>query len=208
MTRDAIRQTAAERFFRQGYEATTVREIADALDIRAASIYYHYPDKQQILFELIDSTMTLLTDGVRAAVATEPRPADQLVAVVVHHVALHALRPLEATLGETELRSLTGERLDLAVAHRDAYEAILLGVLLRGAEAGELAAPDPKLAAYAVIAMCTNVGIWYRPDGRLTLTEVAAAYATMAARLVGAAPPEPALVDRALAQAVTAYTFR
>jgi AcrR family transcriptional regulator len=207
MTRGAIRQAAAERFFRQGYEATTVREIADALDIRAASIYYHYPDKQQILFELIDSTMTLLTDGVRRAVAAEPRPSDQLVAVVVHHVALHALRPLEATLGETELRSLTGERLDLAVAHRDAYEAILLGVLQRGAAAGELAAPDPKLASYAVIAMCTNVGIWFRPDGRLTLTEVASAYATMAARLVGAAPPDPALVDRALAQAVAAYTF-
>jgi len=50
MTRGAIRQAAAERFFHQGYEATTVREIADALDIRAESIYYHYPDKQQILF--------------------------------------------------------------------------------------------------------------------------------------------------------------
>ncbi len=73
MTRGAIRQVAAERFFHQGYEATTVREIADDLDIRAASIYYHYPDKQQILFELIDSTMTLLTDGVRTAVAARGR---------------------------------------------------------------------------------------------------------------------------------------
>jgi TetR/AcrR family transcriptional regulator, cholesterol catabolism regulator len=207
MTRGAIRQAAAERFFSQGYEATTVREIADALDIRAASIYYHYPDKQQILFELIDSTMTLLTDGVRAAVAAEAAPADQLVALVVHHVALHALRPLEATLGETELRSLTGERLELAVAHRDAYESILSGVLERGVAVRAIAVPDAKLATYAVIAMCTNVGIWYRPDGRLRLTEVAAAYATMAARLVGAAPPDPALVDRALAQAVAAYTI-
>ena len=205
MTRGAIRQVAAERFFHQGYEATTVREIADDLDIRAASIYYHYPDKQQILFELIDSTMTLLTDGVRAAVAAEADAADQLVALVVHHVALHALRPLEATLGETELRSLTGERLDLAVAHRDAYEAIVVGVLRRGATTGALVAPDPKLAAYAVISMCTNVGIWFRPDGRLTLNEVAHAYATMAARLVGAAPPDPALVDRTLVQAAGAY---
>jgi AcrR family transcriptional regulator len=206
VTRGAIRQVAAERFFHQGYEATTVREIADDLDIRAASIYYHYPDKQQILFELIDSTMTLLADGVQAAVAAEDGAADQLQALVVHHVALHALRPLEATLGETELRSLTGERLELAVAHRDAYEAILVGLLERGAAAGALVAPDPKLAAYAVISMCTNVGIWFRPDGRLTLNEVARAYATMAARLVGAAPPDPALVDRTLVQAVAAYS--
>ena len=207
MTRGAIRQAAAERFFHQGYEATTVREIADALDIRAASIYYHYPDKQQILFELIDSTMTLLTDGVRAAVAAEPAPADQLVAVVVHHVVLHALRPLEATLGETELRSLTGERLELAVAQ----SRRLRGDRARRARARHRrpggGGADPKLAAYAVIAMCTNVGIWYRPDGRLSLPEVAGAYATMAARLVGAAPPDPALVGRALQQAAAAYTI-
>jgi AcrR family transcriptional regulator len=207
VTRGAIRRAAADRFFQQGYESTTVREIADALDIRAASIYYHYPDKQQILFELIDSTMTLLADGVREAVALQPDPAARLAAVVVHHVALHALRPREATLGETELRSLTGERLQLAVARRDAYEAIVVGVLDEGVRTGAFEPLDPKLTAFAVISMCTNVGIWYRPDGRLTLSEVARSYAAMATRLAGAAPVGPALVDRALAQAVAAYTF-
>jgi hypothetical protein len=128
-------------------------------------------------------------------------------AVVVHHVVLHALRPLEATLGETELRSLTGDRLDLAVAKRDAYEAIIVGVLADGVHRGAFAPLDPKLTAFAVISMCTNVGIWYRPDGRLTLSEVAHAYATMATRLAGAPPADPALVDRALAQAVAAYTI-
>jgi len=207
MTRSAIRQAAADRFFEQGYESTTVREIADALDIRAASIYYHYPDKQQILFELIDSAMTLLADGVRQAVADHGAPADRLAAVVVHHVALHALRPREATLGETELRSLTGERLELAVAKRDAYEAIVVGVLADGVRAGVFEPLDPKLTAFAVISMCTNVGIWYRPDGRLTLSEVARSYATMATRLAGAPPADPALVDRVLAHAVAAYSI-
>ena len=143
MTRSAIRQAAAERFFHQGYESTTVREIADALDIRAASIYYHYPDKQQILFELIDSAMTLLADGVRAAVAAHAAPADQLAAVVVHHVVLHALRPLEATLGETELRSLTGERLELAVPARR-LRGDRLGVLERGIAARRVRAARPE----------------------------------------------------------------
>lgn len=206
MMRSAIRQAAAERFFEQGYEATTVREIADDLDIRAASLYYHYPDKQQILFELIDSTMTLLTDGVRTALAGRTAPAEQLAAIAVHHVVLHALRPREATLGETELRSLTGERLEQALAHRDAYEALVVAVLRDGAATGDFGPVDPKLTAFAVISMCTNVGIWFRPDGRLTLSEVAAAYAAMATRLAGAPPVDPAVVDAALAQAVAAYT--
>ncbi len=208
MTRGAIRQAAAERFFEQGYESTTVREIADALDIRAASIYYHYPDKQQILFELIDSAMTLLADGVRQAVAGHDAPADRLAAIVVHHVALHALRPREATLGETELRSLTGERLEL----RGGQARRVRGDRGRRARrrrphAACSSRSIAKLTAFAVISMCTNVGIWYRPDGRLTLPEVARSYATMATRLAGAPPADPALVDRVLAGAVAAYSI-
>ena len=199
MTRGAIRQAAAERFFHQGYESTTVREIADALDIRAASIYYHYPDKQQILFELIDSAMTLLADGVRAAVAADDAPADQPDRR--RRPPRRAPRPAPP---RGDARRDGAAQPDRRAARprgrpkRDAYEAIVLGVLERGIAAGTWRALDPKLAAYAVISMCTNVGIWYRPDGRLTLPEVAGAYATMAARLVGAAPPDPALVDRVL----------
>src|SRR5262249_38970236 len=52
-TRDEILRVAAELFFAGGYEATTVREIAKELEIKSASIYYHFPDKEQILFEVV-----------------------------------------------------------------------------------------------------------------------------------------------------------
>ncbi len=206
MTRGAIRAAAADRFFVQGFEATTVREIAGDLDIRAASIYHHYADKQQILYDLVSSTMTLLETGVGEAVRAETDPSSRLTAFVVHHVALHALRPREATLGETELRSLAGERRDGVIALRDAYEALLRDVLADGAAAGVFVLDDPVLARFAIVAMCTNVGIWYRPDGRLDLSEVAARYAAMAHRVAGAAPPDPAVIGRHLRLAVTRYT--
>ena len=82
-----------------------------------------------------------------------------------------------------------------------------MGVLRDGVRAGVFEPLDPKLTAFAVISMCTNVGIWYRPDGRLTLSEVARSYATMATRLAGAPPADPALVDRVLSHAVAAYTI-
>jgi AcrR family transcriptional regulator len=205
MTRAAIRQAAADRFFRQGYEATTVREIADALDIRAASIYYHYPDKQEILFELISSTMELLTRGVEEAIAGEPDPQARLAAIVTHHVVLHAVRPREATLGETELRSLTGERLERVLAMRDAYEQLVRDTLAAGAASGAFRLADPTLTAFAVISMCTNVGIWYRPAGRLALSEVAGTYVAFAMRLAGAAPISEQRVAGMLGAAAAAY---
>ena len=86
-------------FFERGYEATTMREIARALDIKVASLYYHFPDKEQILFELIDSVVGQLTLGLEEVTGREKNHEAQLAAVVVNHVVLHALRPRESTLG-------------------------------------------------------------------------------------------------------------
>ena len=93
--RAQARSLAAEMFFERGYESTTMREIARALDIKVASLYYHFPDKEQILFELIDSVMGQLSAGLQDVIRGEKDPDVQLAAVVVNHVVLHALRPRE-----------------------------------------------------------------------------------------------------------------
>jgi AcrR family transcriptional regulator len=180
-----VQRAAAELFFAKGYEATTTREIALALGIKSSSIYYHWKNKQAILFDLVRSTMEQLVAGVQSVLDIEPRPDRRLAGLVVHHVVLHALRPKEATLGETELRSLTGTRLRTALRMRDDYETLVLSVLEEGAQAGLFDILDPKLTVYSIISQCTNVGIWYHEGGRLGLDEVAAVYANLALRTAG-----------------------
>jgi AcrR family transcriptional regulator len=181
-----LQRVAAELFFAKGYEATTVREIARALGIKSASIYYHWENKETILFDLIRSTMEQLVAGVRSVLDAESDPGRRLAGVAVHHVVLHALRPKEAVLGDTELRSLTQPRLGDALRMRDDYESLVCAVLEGGAHSGLFDVLDVKLTAYSIIAQCTNVGIWYRADGRLGLDEVAAIYANFALRTAGA----------------------
>jgi AcrR family transcriptional regulator len=199
-----VQLAAADLFFTRGYEATTVREIAGALGIKSASIYYHWQNKEEILFDLISSAMEQLTAGVRTVLDAEGSADRRLAGCVVHHVVIHALRPKETTLGETELRSLTGERRDQVLAMRDAYESLVLGVVEEGARGGLFRALDAKLSTYAVISQCTNVGIWYRADGRLGLDEIAGIYANLALRLVDGPAIEPATVSR-LAGAARAF---
>jgi AcrR family transcriptional regulator len=196
-----LQLAAAELFFAKGYEATTIREIAKALGMKSASIYYHWENKEEILFDVIRSTMEQLAAGVRSVLADEPRADRQLAGVVVHHVVIHALRPKEATLGETELRSLTGTRRGEIQRMRDDYERLVLGVLEQGTRDGLFEALDAKLSVYALISQCTNVGIWYREDGRLGLDEIAAVYANLGLRLVGGEPVDEREVARLAASA-------
>src|ERR1700689_1376129 len=93
--RGKILQLAAEMFFERGYEATTMREVAGAIQIESASLYYFFPNKEQILFELIESVMRQLIGGARHLIAHERTPEHRLAGLVVNHVVLPAPRPKE-----------------------------------------------------------------------------------------------------------------
>jgi AcrR family transcriptional regulator len=202
--REQIRGLAAEMFFERGYESTSIRELAAALDIKAASLYYHFPDKEQILFELVGSVLEQLLDGARALVKRQQSPGLQLAALVVNHVVLHALRPKETTLGDSELRSLTGERLEVNIRIRDTYERLVVDVLERGLQDGAFDIIDVRLTAYAIIAQSSHVGTWYDPNGRLSLEQVTKVHVELALRMVAAAPV-PATDIRRLVREVRAH---
>jgi AcrR family transcriptional regulator len=184
--RTQIRRLAAEMFFERGYEATTMRELAAAIDIKTASLYYFFPNKEQILFDLIESVVKQLVLGARHLVDNERTHEQRLASLVVNHVVLHAMRPKESTLGDSELRSLTQKHLRANVRHRDEYERLVVEVLEGGAADSTFSLIDTKLTAYAIIAHSSHVGTWYRPGGRLTVGAVAEAYVDLALRMVDA----------------------
>jgi hypothetical protein len=85
-----------------------------------------------------------------------------------------------------ELRSLSRERLSAILRLRSTYEKELRRILRDGAEDGTFAVEEPALTAMAIIQMITGVIVWFRPDERLSVEEVAETYLGMTLRLVGA----------------------
>lgn len=79
--RDEILDAAARLFAQSGYAATSTRQIAEAVGMRQASLYYHFDSKERILAELLEATVR---PSLTFAEAVETA-ADQPLA------ALHAL---------------------------------------------------------------------------------------------------------------------
>lgn len=71
-TRERVLLEAARLFRHHGYAATTLREVADASGIKAGSIYYHFESKEQILGEVLDKGIQVVTDAVHARVNALP----------------------------------------------------------------------------------------------------------------------------------------
>ncbi|MEH1125497.1 TetR/AcrR family transcriptional regulator [Micromonospora sp. CPCC 206061] len=70
-TKARIRAVAVELFTAQGFEQTSLREIADRVGMTKASLYYHYPSKQALLLSLVEP---LVDDWRRSVEVAETLP--------------------------------------------------------------------------------------------------------------------------------------
>lgn len=189
-TERAIREAAIRLIERRGYAATSLRDLADAVGLQAGSLYNHFASKEALLFELLTSVMRDLLAELDARLAGLEDPVAQLEAFVALHLEFHTRRRSEVFIGNMELRSLSPRRRRQVVALRDRYEGRLRAIIAQGDAMGRFRAPDPALAASALIAMLTGPASWWRPTGRLSAAELARRYRSFALAVVGAAPSE------------------
>ncbi|RJS92923.1 TetR/AcrR family transcriptional regulator [Salinisphaera sp. Q1T1-3] len=181
-----IRQAAKKLFFTQGYDATTLRQIAFEAGFKVGSLYNHIDSKEDLLLQIMGSVIDDLNERVREAVAAaEGDTIERLRAGLAAHLAFHAERAQEVFIGNTELKSLSEEARSSITQKRLEYESYL-GDLIETADAAGLADTiDTKLHVYSFIAQATHIASWYRPDGRLSLEEIVEIYTRFALREIG-----------------------
>lgn len=186
VTATRIRDMAAELFSAKGYHATSMREIAAAVGIRASSVYAHFKAKEDILYEIAAGTMMEMLAGARTACAGAATTEDELARMVAFHVRFSAEHRVRAKVADDELRGLGAERYADALRIRDEYEGLFRAVLQRGREWRGWNVPDVSIVTFAIGTMASGVDVWYREHGRLAPAEIAEMYAALALRMVGA----------------------
>ncbi len=178
-------RAAALRLFAQGgYAAVSMRAIAAEVGVQAGALYNYTPDKQTLLFDLMESHMTDLLAAVPDGDGIDPQA--RLHDFVGFHIRFHHARPDAVFIAYMELRNLTEENFARVEALRRHYEDGLERILRDGVAAGVFAVRDTKIATLAIIAMLTGVNTWFRSGGRLSLDEVTAQYQDMVRKAVGA----------------------
>jgi AcrR family transcriptional regulator len=183
VTGPLIRTHARRLFARQGFAAVSMRQIASAVGVQAGALYAYTPDKQALLFDLLEAHMQELLG------AWTDVPGDPL-ARLEHFVRFHIDTSLDHAdavfLSYMELRNLTPDNFARIAALRGEYEAALESILRDGVAAGVMRIDDPRLATMALIAMLTGVTNWYREGGRLDRRRIGDIYWGLARGAVGA----------------------
>lgn len=189
-TGDRVRAAATEVFFKKGFHAATMRQVAEESGIESATIYYHFRNKQALLYDIMRQTILDLTEIVEAKLDGCQGPIERVKQITATHVTFHCERRAEAAIADVEIDSLDPEYRVEIVSLRDAYEQLLRDEVQAGAEAGLFNTPDQQVVTRAILAMATGIVIWYRPGGRLSLEDLSRQYADLAVRMLTPAPSE------------------
>ena len=154
-----------------GYEATTVRQIADEVNILAGSLYYHFASKEEMYVAVQDASVSKIFNAVEAAIARVEDPWARLEAAAVGH--------LEALLDRSGFRvlvtpifppGLAPAVLEKLVAQRDQFERMIMPVIAALALPASI---DRYIFQKHYLGAINWVGIWYDPAGPLKPAEIA-----------------------------------
>ncbi len=165
---------AAAKLFRdKGYEKTTMRDLAQAVGILSGSIFHHFKNKEEILFEVMRQTILLNTGRLAAALRPEYSPRQCLLALIKQE-----LQFINGETGEAmavlvfEWRSLSEAGQVQILALREAYEAIWLEVIEANRRAGHI-----RIEAFLFRRFLTGTVSWtlnwYQNDKDLSLDALA-----------------------------------
>jgi AcrR family transcriptional regulator len=169
--RERILQAARRRFAAAGFEATTVRQIADDVGMLAGSLYYHFANKEEMLHETLRDVVSRLRDGAEQIRQRDGDPETRLVSLIffdveertTHHEAHAILHHERAYLRQNP------ELAYIVTARREHY--LVWRSLLEEGIAQGLFGDDINvfLTLSTIIRMLNTGADWYLHDDPVTI---------------------------------------
>lgn len=179
MTRNEILGAAAEIISAKGYDATSMQDIADAVNLQKASLYYHFSSKQEILFALLDRALGLLTDRLEGVRSAKLPPEEKLRQAMITYLNTIAGEQHLASVLLLEYRSLEPALRQQHILRRDQVEKLWRDLIIEGVEAGVFQCAEPSLAGRAILSVLNWTVTWYRKNGAKTSEQIADQFATL-----------------------------
>jgi TetR/AcrR family transcriptional regulator, cholesterol catabolism regulator len=168
-SRREILRTAARLFQQQGYDATSMNDVAAALRLSKGGLYHHFASKDEILFDLMDHAMDITQERVINPVRDIADPEQRLRTLIRLHievvlsvrereitVMLHENHPLRPAFR----RRINARKKDYVHFMEDLIAEVQRARRFRGTV-------SPRAAAFALLGMLNWIYQWYRPEGTL-----------------------------------------
>jgi len=175
-TKSRIYEAALDLFYKQGYNGTSLRDICTASDAQMSSFYYHFGNKQQLLYEILKTATEDSTRLLRKRLTGVRGAGERLGAAIQAHVEWHTSRQREAFISDAELPRLEAPYREEVLLLRNHHEQIFSEIIVTGIDAGEFRSTTARLLTRMLLTGATGVSSWYRAGGEYDSSTIAQVY--------------------------------
>lgn len=163
--KEEIIKTAAKLFKEKGYSAVTMRDLATAMGIKAASLYNHINSKQDILKEIIIYIAEEFTNGINAIINSNVSNISKLKNIVALHVNITAKNTNEMASLNNDWMHLE-DQLEYYLKLRNEYEANFLSIIEQGILTSEIKQNNPEIIMFSMLSTLRTLYLWIpKKDG-------------------------------------------
>lgn len=158
-----ILEAAARLFREKGYSATSMRDLAQAVNLKASSLYNHISGKEQILREICFNTAERFHRELDLIESREETAEAKVRALIQWHIRLATEDITSITAFNDEWRHLTEPYLSEFIDLRKAYEARFRSIIEQGMKNGSFKHFHANIALYTIFSSIRWIYDWYQP---------------------------------------------
>jgi AcrR family transcriptional regulator len=174
ISRELIIDTSRKLFRVQGYNGTTLDQVATELGVTRAALYHWYPSKQSVLCEIHEAVMDDLMQATHRILELGGNDVEKLESLLRNHVVTVAENLDAITVFFQDESSLPQIQAQGIAAKKRSYNHLLEGLIERAQSKGHIRPDlDPKIGVNALMGMCNWLYQWYDPTGPASAQAIA-----------------------------------
>ncbi len=174
--------TAAQIFFTKGYNATSLNDIASALNITKAALYYYVEGKQDLLYRIIKLGLDSVKEEVLDPAHEISDAEERLRFIIYNHARLSAGENHAVIIISHEVDALSFQQKQEVLNRRREYFEFIRNTLIELGEQGRLKDIDLTTATFTILGMIIWLARWFSPSGKMSLEKVCEDVCEMALR--------------------------
>jgi AcrR family transcriptional regulator len=166
-----ITTTAAKLFKQKGYSAVTMRDLAQEMGIKAASLYNHIKSKQEILELILIQIAEEFTSGMQNILMSDNPNIEKLQSVIHLHVKMASENPNGMAVLFNEWMHLETSR-TYYLQLRQRYEDNLKAIISSGIEQNEIKAVNPEIVMFSMLSTLRYLYAWIPKKGNININNL------------------------------------
>jgi AcrR family transcriptional regulator len=172
---DELLMKAASLIARKGFEATSMRDLAKAIDASLAGLYHYFSSKEDLLFQLQYRTFEALLEQQQAVAAEPGTPEERFARLITGHLQFYSRHRNELKACTFELESLTGKPYETVEAIRRRYYRLMTSVVadvIGGPSSNGKETRKSRHATLFLFGMLNWIFMWYEPSRHGTVEQI------------------------------------